>query len=240
MKRGFAALLTLFMLLPVTGRCTMSHESPEHRWVSSVMRSIEKKNNIAPHALQLALKGYWKLYCEGSIQRKGVLTLIDFSKPSNVKRLFVIDVEQGKILSSSLVAHGKNSGGMFATHFSNRPGSYQSSLGFFLTSNTYKGKHGYSLVLKGIERGLNDKAEKRHIVIHGANYVSREFIRRYGRLGRSLGCPAVPIEQCPKLINQIKGGSCLFIYHGGQDYVSRSAVLNPEMAARVVQSDNQA
>lgn len=240
MKRGVVALLMLFMALPMTGRCTIRRESTQNRWVASVMRSIEKKNNIDPYALQFALKGYWKLYCEGSIQRKGLLTLIDFSKPSDVERLFIIDVEHGKILNSSLVAHGKNSGNMFATRFSNRPGSYQSSLGFYLTSNTYEGKHGYSLVLKGIECGLNDKAEKRHIVIHGANYVSREFIRRYGRLGRSLGCPAVPIEQCRKLIDQIKGGSCLFIYHNGNDYASRSAVLNPEMASTIAQGDNSA
>jgi len=240
MKRGVVALLMLFMLLPVTSRSNTMDTTPQKRWVSSMMRSIDRNNNINPQALRLALQGYWNLYSEGQLRRKGVLTLIDFSKPSNTKRLFIIDVNQGKILQSSLVAHGRNSGGTYATSFSNRPGSYQSSLGFYLTSNTYDGKHGYSLVLKGIERGLNDKAEQRHIVLHGADYVSEDFIRRVGRLGRSLGCPAVPMEERFEVIDKIKDGSCLFIYHDGKDYASSSVVLNPEIASRIAQSDNPA
>lgn len=241
MKRGFAALLMLFMLLPVTSRSTTLDALPESRWITSVMHSIEKNNNnIDPKALQLALQGYWNLKRQGMIRREGIITLIDFNKPSDTKRLFIIDVDNGKILESALVAHGRNSGSVFATRFSNRPGSYQSSLGFYLTENTYIGKNGYSLVLKGLDRGINDKAEARSIVMHGADYVSEDFIHRNGRLGRSLGCPAVSMERRFELIDQIKDGSCLFIYHGGRDYASRSAVLNPEMAARVVQSDNPA
>ncbi|ACF10766.1 conserved hypothetical protein [Chlorobaculum parvum NCIB 8327] len=240
MKKGIVALLMLFMVLPVTGRSTTMDNTSQNRWISSMMRAIERNNDINPQALRLALQGYWNLYSEGQLRRKDVLTVIDFSKPSDTKRLFIIDVSQGKILQSSLVAHGRNSGGVYATNFSNRPGSYQSSLGFYLTSNTYDGKHGYSLVLKGIDRGINDNAEQRNIVLHGADYVSEQFIRCNGRLGRSLGCPAVPMEERFEVIDKIKDGSCLFIYHDGRDYASRSAVLNPEMASRIAQSDNPA
>lgn len=240
MKRGAVALLMLFMLLPVNSRSTTMDTTSQNRWISAMMRAIERNNDINPQALRLALQGYWNLYSEGQLRRKDVLTVIDFSKPSDTKRLFIIDVSQGKVLQSSLVAHGRNSGGVYATSFSNRPGSYQSSLGFYLTSNTYDGKHGYSLVLKGIDRGINDNAEQRNIVLHGADYVSEQFIRCNGRLGRSLGCPAVPMEERFEVIDKIKDGSCLFIYHDGRDYASRSAVLNPEMASRIVQSDNPA
>jgi len=239
-KKIIALALMLFMALPVSSRAIPADDSPEKRWITAVMHSIKEKNDIDPEALQLALKGYWNLYCEGQIRRKDVLTLIDFSKPSDSKRLYIIDVRNGKILRSALVAHGRNSGDVFATRFSNRPGSNQSSLGFYLTENTYDGKNGYSLVLKGLDRGINDKAEMRSIVMHGANYVSEGFISRNGHLGRSLGCPAVSMERCFDLIDLIKDGSCLFIYHKEQNYASRSVVLNPELAMGGGVSENPA
>ena len=141
------------------------------------------------------------------------ITLIDFSKSSNEKRLWVIDMDTNVILFQTLVAHGRNTGEEFANAFSNQPESYQSSLGFYTTGEVYNGKHGLSLKLDGLEKGVNDKARDRAVVIHGASYVSDTFIKQNKRLGRSLGCPAIPVEMNDKIINVIKDKSCLFIYH---------------------------
>ena len=151
-------------------------------------------------------------YNSFNLINKKVLTLIDFSKPSTEERLFIIDVENRKLLFQTFVAHGKNSGVNIATRFSNRSGSLKSSLGFFITAETYYGKHGYSLRLDGMEKGINDNARKRAIVVHGAKYVSDDFIRKYNRLGRSWGCPAVSDDLSKEIIDLIKDGSCLFIY----------------------------
>jgi hypothetical protein len=229
MKRGIAFFLMLFMALPVTSRSITSDNLPLTRQMSSVVHSIEQSSDIDPTALRLALQGYFNLNRQGLIRRQGIITLIDFDKPSSEKRLFIIDINNGTVLHSSLVAHGRGSGEEMATSFSNKPGSNQSSLGFYLTENTYTGKNGYSLVLKGLDQGINDKAQSRSIVIHGAEYVSEEYIRMNGRLGRSQGCPALSLDEYQDVIDLIKDGSCLFIYHNGQDYASRSAVLNPEL-----------
>jgi len=229
MKRGIAFFLMLFMALPVTSRSITSDNLPLTRRMSSVLNTIEQSSDIDPRALRLALQGYFNLNRQGLIRRQGIITLIDFDKPSSEKRLFIIDIDNGTVLHSSLVAHGRGSGEEMATSFSNKPGSNQSSLGFYLTENTYTGKNGYSLVLKGLDQGINDKAQSRSIVIHGAEYVSEEYIRMNGRLGRSQGCPALSLDEYQEVIELIKDGSCLFIYHNGQDYASRSAVLNPEL-----------
>jgi len=142
-----------------------------------------------------------------------LLTIIDFSKPSSEKRLFLIDFKNQRLLVNSLVAHGQNSGSLFAKTFSNRPKSHMSSLGLYITDHTYSGKHGYSLRLRGIDKGLNDKAYERAIVIHGANYVSEKYIKQVGRIGRSFGCPALPSQMNKEIIDLIKDGSCLYIYH---------------------------
>ena len=126
--------------------------------------------------------------------------------------MLVIDLKEMKILYKSLVAHGRNSGNEYAKAFSNKDGSKMSCLGFLVTAKTYKGKHGYSLKLKGLEKIINDNSYKRAIVIHGADYVSDEFIRKYGRLGRSWGCPALPSFLNNKIIDDIKGGSLIYIY----------------------------
>ena len=157
-----------------------------------------------------ALAGWKKLQDEVCLNH--LLSIADFSQSSNAKRLYVIDVENGRLLYQTYVAHGRNSGEEFAQSFSNKAESYKSSLGFYLTGIAYNGKHGLSLQLKGLEQGVNDQAEKRTIVIHGADYVSESFIQKFGRLGRSLGCPAVPVELCRPLIETLKGGSCFFIY----------------------------
>lgn len=229
-KRGIALSLMLFMALPVTSKSITLEDQPMHRRVSSVFNAIEQNSDIDPRALQLALQGYSNLKRQGLIRHEGLITLIDFNKPSDQKRLYIIDIKSGTVLHAALVAHGRGSGDVLATSFSNKPGSNKSSLGFYLTENTYTGNNGYSLVLKGLDQGINDRAETRSIVIHGADYVSEDYIRQNGRLGRSLGCPALSMDQCQELIDLIKDGTCLFIYHKGEDYASRSVVLNPELA----------
>ena len=155
-----------------------------------------------------------------------VLTLIDFSRPSTEKRLFVFDMKQHRLLFSSVVSHGKNSGGVYATSFSNEYGSYKSSLGFYLTETTYQGKNGYSLILNGLERGINDRARERAIVMHGAAYADPSVVGKGGRLGRSFGCPAVPQKLTRPIIDAIKGGSVMYIYAETPDYLAHSSVLS--------------
>lgn len=171
-------------------------------------------------AFREAVAGYQRI----EQKTKSIMTLIDFTKPSTEKRLFVFDMEQKKMLFSSVVAHGRNSGANYATSFSNKYGSYQSSLGFYLTENTYQGKNGYSLVLNGLEKGINDRAKERAIVMHGAAYANPSTIAS-GRLGRSLGCPALPQALAKPVIDTIKKGSVLFIYANDKEYMAQSAVL---------------
>jgi hypothetical protein len=163
-------------------------------------------------SFSIALEGFYKLKEKGLVT-KDILTLIDFSKSSNTKRLWVIDLTTNEVLFNTLVAHGKNTGEEFANYFSNKAESFQSSLGFYATAEVYIGKHGLSLRLDGLQKGLNDKARERTVVVHGADYVSESFIKNHKRLGRSQGCPALPVEMNKKIINVIKERSCLFIYH---------------------------
>lgn len=160
----------------------------------------------------VALEGFTRLKEQGVI-KKDLLTVIDFSKSSNTKRLWIIDMAAHKVLFNTLVAHGRNSGDEYANSFSNMASSNMSSLGFYATGEIYNGKHGASLKLDGLEKGVNHNARNRAVVMHAADYVSEDFIRAHHRLGRSQGCPALPNEVNGKVINLIKGKSCLFIYH---------------------------
>ncbi len=169
-----------------------------------------------------AITGYQLLENAQKLSTKGILTLIDFRRSANEKRLWVIDLIQKKILFHTLTAHGRNTGDVFARNFSNIPNSNQSSLGFYVTGKTYIGKHGISLKLHGVENGINDKAESRAIVMHGAAYVSESYIKQYGRLGRSFGCPAIPMALHKKIITEIAEGTCLFIFYPDPTYVSRT------------------
>lgn len=189
---------------------------------------LYNRSGLGPAGLSLevfakAMRGYQKMKVQGLI-RKPLLTIADMSKPSGQKRLYIIDMENGKLLKHTLVAHGRNSGDVIAKQFSNTPSSLQSSLGFFLTSDTYQGNNGYSLRLAGLEKGINDKALERAIVMHGASYVN-EQIAASGRIGRSWGCPAVSVKEHQEIINTIKGGSCLFIYAPQPTYLSHSTYL---------------
>ncbi len=169
-----------------------------------------------------ALQGYYQLKESNRLSENEIVTVIDFRKSSNEKRLWVIDIGNKKLLFHTLVAHGRNTGDVYARKFSNVHESYQSSLGFYVTGNTYIGKHGISLLLQGVEKGINDQAEARAIVMHGADYVSEAYIKKAGRLGRSFGCPSVPMGIHKEMVKQLAGGTCLFIYYPDQDYLSKS------------------
>ena len=174
-----------------------------------------------------AFRGFENLKKAGELSDEAyLLTICDFSKSSNEKRLWVIDTNEGKVLFNSLVAHGKNTGEEFAQQFSNTESSLQSSLGFYITNETYFGENGYSLRLIGMDKGFNDAAEKRAIVMHGADYVSADFALKHKRIGRSWGCNAVPREVAEPLINTIKSNQVLFIYYPDEGYLKSSRWLN--------------
>lgn len=168
---------------------------------AGLYRSMQLEGVVSWKAFRQAVTGYHKI----ADRKRDVLTLIDFSRPSTEKRLFVFDMKQRKLLFSSVVSHGKNSGDKYATSFSNEYGSYKSSLGFYVTETTYQGKNGYSLILNGLEKGINDRARERAIVMHGAAYANPSVVSEGGRLGRSFGCPAVPQKLTRPIIDAIKG-----------------------------------
>lgn len=227
MHKIFIYLLLLF--IPVKFSQMRSSE-PVMREVSScrqLYQEMQLEGIINFTAFEQAIAGYNKI----EEKSKEILTLVDFSKPSTEERFYVFDMRHKKLLFSSLVSHGKNSGGNYATSFSNENGSLKSSLGFFLTENTYQGKNGYSLVLNGLEKGINDRAKERAIVIHGAAYSNPSVIASSGRLGRSFGCPALPQAVSKPIINTIKGGSLLFIYANNQNYLAYSPILSKQQVA---------
>jgi len=189
-----------------------------------------ESNGMEPQVFDMALKGFAKLSEAGKIANTEKLTIIDFSQPSNQKRLYVIDLDKKQVLFQSLVAHGRGTGTLWATSFSNQPSSYKSSPGFYVTQETYRGHNGYSLRLDGLEKGINDNARSRSIVMHGAPYASEASIRSLGFLGRSEGCPALPLPLNKKIINTIKNGTCLFIYTRDSSYLNESEWLNGSQA----------
>lgn len=195
------------------------------QWDFPITDYFEGKDGPSEDAIRWALEGYSHLNRKGVIARDELLTIIDYSLPSDQKRMWVLDVHNKKVLHHSLVAHGRNSGARMARRFSNVPGSYTSSLGFFVTGDTYIGKHGLSLVLEGLEEGINDKARERSIVMHAAEYATAQFAKEHGRLGRSLGCPAIPPDQHEEVIRKLSGGSCVFIYGSDEKYGENSAVI---------------
>lgn len=185
-----------------------------------------KRFGLNEKAFLFAWQGYKYLLEKGRIANSEVLSICDFSQSSRRKRLYIIDVQEMKVLINTYVAHGRNSGGEYARSFSNNPESHKSSLGFYITRSTYWGGHGLALNIDGVERGINDKADKRNIVVHGSEYVGSNFLRNNKFNGRSYGCPAVPAKDTDKVINTIKDGSCLFIYHPTKRYLQQSKILN--------------
>ena len=180
---------------------------------------------LSKQALSSAVKGYEKLIEEGVIQNTQYLSIVDLSQSSRKKRFYLLDLKNQTLALNTFVAHGKNSGIDQAVRFSNRAESEASSLGFYITKDTYRGKHGISLKLQGLEDGFNDNAESRSIVVHGANYVNSARVNS-GYMGRSQGCPALPEALAPKVIKLIKGGSALFVYNPSQNYLQSSKILN--------------
>lgn len=176
-------------------------------------------------AFSAAIAGFEKLQSEGKILKDNLVSILDFSLPSGKKRLFVIDIISGELVYHTYAAHGKKSGTLVATQFSNKPNSNKSSLGFYITRETYQGKHGTSLRLEGEEKGINDNALSRGIVMHSAKYVDESIIARQGFIGRSQGCPALPANIYKDVIETIKEGSCLFIYSPDKYYNSHSKIL---------------
>lgn len=177
-------------------------------------------------AFDYATRGFSRLQSNGQITNDRIITIIDFSKASSQKRLFIIDLNRCTLLCNTYVSHGVNTGLEYARNFSNAPESNQSSLGFYETGTTYIGKNGFSLKLIGLEKGFNDNAERRSIVLHAATYVNAGMARSCGYIGRSQGCPAVPVELHKKIIALIKGGTCLFIYSPDHNYLLHSRIIN--------------
>jgi hypothetical protein len=196
-------------------------------FIHSVFEGISASGSkLSKQVFELAFMGFEKLSAQGKLSPDSILTIIDFSRSSREKRMHVIDLKSGKLLFNNMVAHGRNSGDEYANHFSNQPNSHKGSLGFYITGNTYNGSNGYSLVLDGLEKGFNDKAKERAIVIHGAAYANETVIRSGRRLGRSYGCPALPEDLNKEVIKKIKGGNCLFIYYPDRRYLNSFKLIN--------------
>ena len=188
--------------------------------------SFENSNTLNPEVFNKAFLGFTNLKKAGKLpENSNLISIVDFSLSSTQKRLWVIDLEKKVVIFNSLVAHGKNTGEEFAQKFSNTESSYQSSLGFYITESTYNGSNGYSLKLLGMDPGYNDAALQRAIVMHGADYVSDDFIKSQKRIGRSWGCPAVPRALAEPIINTIKGKNVFFIYYPDEQYLSTSQWL---------------
>jgi hypothetical protein len=178
------------------------------------------KTGMDKEILRRGLVGFYNMQKKNLLSTKNIITLIDYNKPSKDKRLWIIDVERKDLLQHTHVAHGKKSGEDKAVYFSNKPSSNMSSLGFFVTQNTYQGKHGLSLIIDGLDTKFNTNAKLRSIVIHGADYVCETFINDNGRLGRSHGCPAVPTAMTEEIVKTISDGTCLYIHYQNPEYSS--------------------
>lgn len=191
------------------------------------------------NVFKFAVSGYYNLQRDNNISpTKQRIAIVDFRKASQDKRLFVVDLETRRLLHHTWVAHGKNSGLVYAQKFSNEHSSLQSSLGFYKTSNTYNGQHGYSLHLDGMEAGFNDQVRPRAIVMHGADYITPEYIAKHGRAGRSWGCPSIPYGEHTAIIDNLKTGNCLFIYSDDLSYLNQSKLLNFQKAADYFATQN--
>ena len=195
--------------------------------VNNLNEQIDLKEvGLTKKAFEYALKGYNYLLDHHWLNKTGILTICDLSQSSRNKRLYILDLDTKTVLVNTYVAHGRNSGGEFARSFSNNPSSHKSSLGFYITQGIYYGNNGLSLRIRGMERGFNDRAGSRGVVVHGSEYVGPDFLEMNRFCGRSYGCPAVPADESETIIDLIKEGSCLFIYHPTKRYISRSKILN--------------
>ena len=203
--------------------------NPDNEKLKDMYLDLNLQNKIDFDVFKTAVDGFKKV----KKRKKNVLTIIDFSKPSTRKRFFVIDFDKNTVMYDTYVAHGKNSGSTVATTFSNKIDSNMSSLGFYLTGYTYQGSNGYSLRLYGLEREINDNAEARAIVIHGADYATESFLNANGILGRSLGCPAIPENISAEVIDELRGGTVVFIYGKDSEYTEKSAFIQRDESVKL-------
>ena len=222
MKQWLATFVLLFGAVQLHASTSCAAATPSESLVSTLVREAP---GLREGVLKLALSATMCASEHGLVKRRNLLTVIDYSLPSSEPRMFVFDLAAHKLLFRELVAHGKNSGGDRASFFSNSSGSLASSIGLFVTADTYVGGNGYSMRLRGLEEGVNDMAWDRAIVMHGAYYVSREAIKALGRLGRSWGCPAIRAEIAKQVIDTVRGGSPVFAYYPDKDWLSKSAFL---------------
>lgn len=229
--RGFVVVSATLPVLPFSTPPAVDAAPKAVPAISSTKQArtsaLANSQGLSPKVLSKALDAVACAQSRGVSGRADLLTVIDYSLPSTQKRLWVLDLAQGKVLFHELVAHGSGSGEVYATRFSNNNDSHQTSLGLFKTAGTYEGGNGYSLVLRGLDAGINDLAEARHIVMHGAWYVSPEHARQHGRLGRSWGCPALSLESAPRVIDTIKGGSFVYSYSGDKTWKLAAARTCP-------------
>lgn len=225
------SIYLILLLLPVVNKAGSEKLNAAENNVQDLYSEIKLSDSgLNEEAFRNGLKGYRNLLAHGLLAKTSLLTIVDFSQSSRNKRLYVIDLVNKVLLHNTYVAHGRNTGEEYAVKFSNQSGTHMSSLGFYITRKTAMGaKVGFSLIIDGIEKGINDKALQRAIIIHGADYATESFINRTGRLGRSYGCPSLPPEQLKPVIETIKEGSCLFIYHPDSTYLKTSELLKPEV-----------
>ena len=226
MKKYF--IYILFILFPIINKAGAEKLQPAGDEKPALYSELHLSElGLSNEVFQLALTGLGKLEAAGQLNIPGIITIVDFSQSSTKKRLYVIDLLNKTLLFNTYVAHGRNTGEEYAEHFSNESGTHKSSLGFYITENPAMGATvGLSLIIKGVEKGFNDKAMQRAIIMHGADYATEDFITKHGRLGRSYGCPSVPPELIKPVSETIKGGSCMFIYHPDSNYLRKSALLN--------------
>ena len=197
------------------------------KWIDSMYDAIHLDSfGLKKDIFYYACKGYEYLLSKNKLEKPSILTICDYSQSSSSKRLYVIDLNDGQLLFNTYVSHGKNSGGEYATSFSNSMNSHKSSLGFMITGDTYKGGNGYSMRLDGMEPGINDNVRDRDIVMHGSKYVNAKRADEGTTMGRSFGCPAVSYAEHKRIIDAIKDGSCFFIYADYKLYASASKILN--------------
>lgn len=233
-KKILCVMITLSMVLPLTkawsgeGIVALTERS-----VGQTIQAVYNAINFNPDSkpdfavFEKAYIGYLNLLNSGEMNPgKQVLTICDMSMSANTNRMWIIDLKENKVLLNTYVAHGQGSGEEFANKFSNKMNSHQTSLGFYITGETYNGEHGNSLYLHGMDKGYNNLAYERNIVVHGARYVCDNFIKGNERLGRSWGCPAVSDKISNKVIDLIKDGTCLFVYYPEKKYLASSHWLN--------------
>jgi hypothetical protein len=239
-----AALLFAFSFSPsstaasplpiVNTEATVSNDSlaaAKTRIAEDSIQSLYQNIGLTEYALsyevfRYGMIGFFNLKQQGKLSDREIITIIDFTKPSTEKRFYTIDLQNQKVIYHSYVSHGKNTGEDRAKSFSNRVHSNQSSMGFYVTGETYVGSKGFSLKLDGMDKGYNDNMRQRAVVIHEADYVSEFWIKKYGRLGRSQGCPALPRELNKKVIETIKNKTAIFAYYNDEHYLKTSAHLN--------------